>query len=290
MESFEKNYLKLGVIMIAMLAFFSLVAKPIYTAEVSIDILDKLNKRVVVIGIKRHVLINEQGKQVSMNTTGKTEERRFSLGAGVLVKDFLGKNVRNILVTAKHVVFEDNGYGKAIPDLYIWGNKKDGSEFEYPYPYFRKLWPNVKWVKHFDSKVDIAISIVGFSDKDLIDFVPLKKFKEIASLNKGEDVYYLGFPKGLGAGFGSNPVIRKGMVALNEKGKNFFHMDAVVTKGNSGGPVFKVENDNPELLGIVTDFEMQQTRKGYLHSGLARVFSADCIKDILKSPEFRDTY
>ena len=290
MKSFEKNYLKLGVIIIVMLAFFSLAVKSVYATEVSIDILDKLNNRVVAIGVKRHVLINEQGKQVSMNTTGKTEERRFFLGTGVLVKDLLGKKARNILVTAKHVVFEDNGYGKAIPDLYIWGNKKDGSEFEYPYLYFQELWPNVKWIKHFDSKVDIAISIVGFSDKDLIDFVPLKRFKEIANLNKGENVYYLGFPNGLGAGFGSNPVLRKGMVALNEKGKKFFYVDAVVTTGNSGGPVFSLENKIPKLLGIVTDFRSQRTEHGSFHSGLGRVFSADCIKDILKSPEFKDTY
>ena len=285
-----KQFFRQGVIIIAMLAFFSLVAKPIYTAEISIDILNKLNKCVVAIGIKRHVLINEKGGRVPENTTGKTEERRFVLGAGVLVKDYSGKKVRNILVTAKHVVFEDNGYGKAISDLYIWGNKKDGGEFEKFYPYFQGLWPNVKWVKHSDDKVDIAITITGFTDEDLINFVPLIEFKEISTLNKGKEVYYLGFPNRLGADYGSNPVLRKGMVAFNEKENKFFYMDAVVTTGNSGGPVFSLENKIPKLLGIVTDFRSQRTEHGSFHSGLGRVFSADCIEDILKSPEFQKTY
>ena len=167
-----KQFFRQGVIIIVMLALLLLVAKPIYTAEVSIDILEKLNKYVVAIGIKRYVLINEKGDRVLENTTGRTEQRRFVLGAGVLVKDFSGKVVRNVLVTAKHVVFENKGYGKAIPDLYIWGNKKDGGEFEYPYLRSQETWPNVKWVKHSDPKVDVAISIIGFSDEDLIDFVP----------------------------------------------------------------------------------------------------------------------
>jgi V8-like Glu-specific endopeptidase len=290
MESFEKYYIKLGVKIIAILAFFLLVAKPIYAAKISTDTLDKLNKRIVAIGIKRYVLIDEQGKQVNMNATGNGIQIRLVLGAGVLVKNYLDKKVRNILVTAKHVVFTNNGKGPVIPDLYIWGNKKDGGEFEYLYKLFQKQWPNVKWVKHSDPKVDVTISIIGFSDEDLIDFVPLKEFKEISNLDEGEDVYYLGFPNRLGADFGSNPVLRKGIVALNEKGKKFFYMDAVITKGNSGGPVFKSENDNSELLGIVTDFEPQWTEKGYFHSGLGRVYSSDCINDILKSAEFKKTY
>ncbi len=291
MESFEKNYLKLGVKIIAMLAFFSLVTKPIYAAEISTDTLDKINKRIVAIGIKRYVLIDEKGKHVNMNATGKGEQIRLVLGAGVLVKNYLDKKVRNILVTAKHVIFEDNGHGKAIPDLHIWGNKKDGGEFEYLYKLFQKKGPNVKWVRHSDPKVDVAISIIGFSDEDLIDFVQLKEFKEISDLDEGEDVYYLGFPNRLGADFGSNPVLRKGMVALTEKGnKDFFYMDAVITKGNSGGPVFKSENDNSELLGIVAEFRRFTSGDSkQFHSGLGKVYSADCIKQLLGSSEFQKT-
>ncbi len=292
MKSFEKYYLKLGVIIIAMLAFFSLVVKPIYAAEVAIDKYSKFDKYVVAIRAKEYVLTDKEGKQVISNTTGNANIIRSVYGAGVLVK----KYKRRILVTAKHVVFANDGKGPVKPDLWIWGNKINGEEFEYPYQDFQDAWPKVKWIKHTDDKVDIAASVIGTTVKDpdgkknvvedLVDFVKLEEFKEISNLKKGDDVFYLGFPNSLGAGYGSNPVLRKGIVALTEKGKGFFYMDAVVTKGNSGGPVFNLEN---ELLGIVTDFKPQLTKSGLYHSGLGRVFSADCIKELLDLSEFQDT-
>jgi len=71
METFEKYYIKWGVIIIAILAFFMLVAKPIYAIEIAKDTLDDLNKKVVAIGVKRYVLLN--------NSTGKVEQIRFVL-------------------------------------------------------------------------------------------------------------------------------------------------------------------------------------------------------------------
>lgn len=282
-----------GIVMIMLLASCLLMTKPIYadtdTATLNtalalekLDKYSKFDKYVVAIGAKEYVLIDKDGKHVPSNTTGTARIIRKVYGAGVLIK----KYKRRILVTAKHVVFANDGKGPVKPDLWIWGNKINGKEFEYPYQDFQGAWHKVKWIKHTDDKVDIAASVIGTAAKDLVDFVKLEEFKEISNLKKGEEIFYLGFPNSLGADYGSNPVLRKGIVALAEKGRDFFYMDAVVTKGNSGGPVFNLEN---ELLGIVTDFKPQLTKKGFLHSGLGRVFSADCIKELLDSPEFQDT-
>ena len=296
MEYFVKNYLKLGVIIIAMLAFFSLVAKPIYAAEVAIDKYSKFDKYVVAIGTKSFFWLDEKGQPVNTNTTGKNVIIKTVFGAGVLVDEY----ERKILVTAKHVVFDDKGEEK--PNLWIWGNKIDGKEFEYPYQMFPDAWHNVKWVKHTDDNVDIVASVIGTIGKkeaygkkniveDLVDFVKLEEFKEISKLKKGDDIFYLGFPNRLGADYGSNPVLRKGMVALTEKGnKDFFYMDAVVATGNSGGPVFSLENGNSKLLGIVAEFRRFISRDSkQFHSGLGKVYSADCIKELLKSSEFQKT-
>ncbi len=134
MESFEKNYLKLGVIIIAMLAFFSLVAKPIY-AEISLsDFSDFLKKCVIAIGIKDY------------NYNEITEERSINIlfrGAGVLVSDD-----RYTIVTAKHVVFDDDG--KVFPNLCFWGNKKNGEPF---LSSFSEIQKKYKKIKEFEKKL-----------------------------------------------------------------------------------------------------------------------------------------
>ncbi len=113
MESIENNYLKRGFIIIAILVFFSLVAKPIYATDVPIDLLDM---SVVAIGYNLYELNKE---------TGKIEKKRAYNGTGVLV---LTESGHYVLVTAKHVLFD--GKGKVFPNLCFWGNKKTGEQFE----------------------------------------------------------------------------------------------------------------------------------------------------------------
>ncbi len=81
------------------------------------------------------------------------------------------------------------------------------------------------------------------------------------------------------------------MIALTEKGnKDFFYMDAVVAGGNSGGPVFSLENGDSKLLGIVAEFRRFTSGDSkQFHSGLGKVYSADCIKQLLGSSEFQKT-
>jgi V8-like Glu-specific endopeptidase len=281
MESFGKNYLKWGVKIIAMLAFFSLVAKPIY-AEMSLS--DFLKKSVIAIGIKDYNY-NEITKENSVNILFR--------GAGVLVA-----YDRYTIVTAKHVVFNDDG--EVFPNLCFWGNNKNGEPFLRSFSEIQNEFGNIKWVPHPDSDIDVAASIIYITpdgEEDLV-FAGRNVFTKMEDIEIGSDVRYLGYPTTIGAiqeskpVIKSNPVLRRGMVAHKEKGNKFFHIDAVVASGNSGGPVFLHQpGKEVKLLGIVCAFPEFLTKDMRIHhSGLGVVFSADSIKELLDSPEFKKTY
>lgn len=272
MELIANNYLKRGIKIIAALTIFILLTKPIF----AIDIPEYLKKCVLAIGTRDYDY-NE--------STEKQSITRDFRGTGVLIW-----TDRFILVTAKHVVFEN---GKVVPNLCFWGNTQDGNEFMYSFSDIQKEYKNVKWIPHSDPNVDIAASIIMLDlEKEDLSFVRLEGFENVTDKEIGNDVYCLGYPSGIGATKGSNPVIRKGIIAHKDKGSNFFHIDAIVSGGNSGGPVFLYEkNENIRLLGIVSAFRAFFTNDARVyHSGLGIVFSADCIKEILESSEFKNTY
>lgn len=280
-----KQHFRQGAIIIAMFALFLLLGcKPINTFQIPIDKLGELDKYVVAIG--------------KYETNKNNIKKKKVYGAGVLVK----KYKRRILVTAKHVVFDNNGKGAAITDLYIWGKKNDGSDFEYSYEKdYKGPWEKVEWIKHNDDEIDIAASVIGTKDGvDIVEFLPFDEYKYVSEAKKGEDVYYLGFPVD-SYNFSerdhvnvSTPVLRRGMVALNEKEERYFYIDAVVAPANSGGPVFKLdENGHPKLLGIVTEQLLSILPSGknkyIIHTGLGIIYEAVCIDEILNSSKFKET-
>ena len=272
MESIKNNYLKQGARVITALVFFFILAKPIYAIEIP----DYLKKCVLAIGTKDYDY-NERTKEQSI--------KRVFRGTGVLVW-----TDRFVLVTAKHVVFEN---GKVVPNLCFWGNKRDGKEFMYSFSDIQEKYKEIKWIPNPDTDIDIAASIVMLNiEKEDLSFVGLGGFKKVTDKEIGNDVYCLGYPSGIGAKQGSNPVLRKGIVAHKDKGSKFFHIDAVLSGGNSGGPVFLYEKEKElKLLGIVSAFKPFITSDARVyHSGLGIVYSADCIKEILDSLEFKNTY
>jgi len=268
-----KQYFRQGIIIIAILVFFSVVAKPIYSG---IRISDEIKLSLVAIGSMQYMLNEEKGI---------IEEHRHFRGAGVLVRA-----ERHILVTAKHVIFDERSK-LLVPNLCYWGNKQNGDEFIHSFAQTKYQYPNITWVVHESKDIDIALTIVEqVSDEEKMSFIPLDTFGNIDDIEKGDDVCYLGYPFGLGAEHGSNPVIRKGMVAHKEKKGKVLYVDAVVTGGNSGGPVFKIEDDGEaKLVGIISGFLPSIRKEGAFHSGLGTVFSSDYIIDILKMKRFKDT-
>ncbi len=272
MELIANNSLKHGIKIISALTIFIFLTKSVYAIEIP----DYLKKCVLAIGTRNYDY-NESTEEQSIT--------RVFRGTGVLIW-----TDRFILVTAKHVVFEN---GKVAPNLCFWGNTRDGKEFMYSFSDIQNEYKNIKWIPHSDPNIDIAASIIILDlEKEDLSFVGLNGFENVTDKEIGYDVYCLGYPSGIGATKGSNPVIRKGIVAHKDKGSNFFHIDAIVSGGNSGGPVFLYEKkENIRLLGIVSAFRPFVTSDArFYHSGLGIVYTAECIKDIIESPEFKKTY
>lgn len=270
-----KQSFRRGAIIITMLALFSIVAKPTYS-EINKVSIEHLDKCVVAIGYN----IYELNKG-----TGNIEPKRIYNGTGVLI---LAESGHYTLVTAKHVLFDDNG--KVLPNLCFWGNKTNGEQYEEFFSTHQSKYKNIKWVVH--PEFDIALTIVSLTpDENSISFVPLEMFEKIGDLKKGDNVYYLGYPFGIGAEKGGSPVRRRGMVAYKVKKGKFFYIDAMLSPGNSGGPVFKFdkETNSINLIGIVSAFRKLVIEGNPSNSGLGIVFSADCIRDLLDSKMFRKT-
>ena len=181
-----------------------------------------------------------------------------------------------------------------MPNIIFWGNRKDGQPpFEYSITEEARIhsWKNIRWIFFPKPGPDIAASIIPLDiAKDDISFVRFSDFVGIEDLSKGEDVYYLGFPQGLGSVQGTDPMLRRGMVSLKESNQNLFYIDATVAGGNSGGPVFKPKTSGrPGFIGIVTAFIPAASDKGWYHSGIGIVYPVNYIKQLLESKEFEAT-
>ncbi len=260
------------VISFALLLSFALSLN----ALADLNVPDKWEECVVAIG--------QEVYEVKNKFTGEVEKKNSLFGAGVVLQ-----TDRYILVTAKHVVFDE--HGKLRPNLCFWGNRKDGTEFKRYFSNLSNKYPSLKWVPHNDSGVDIVATVIGLiPKKESVSLLTLDDFEEVARIRKGDDVYYLGFPLGFGASYGVDPMVRKGIVALKEKKDKFFYIDATVAPGNSGGPVFRVRNNKPKLIGIVSQFRPFYRAGDYFHTGLGVVYPINYIKELLESDEFRSTY
>lgn len=215
--------------------------------------------------------------------TGEIKVQKQLLGTGVLIND--GRHF--IVLTARHVILDKNL--NLTPGLIFWSNTKDRHEFQRSFEYNRVEWKNIRWVPH--NTADMAAIIVGI-DKTLEDvsFVSLDDFLDVNDLKKGQNVYYIGFPRGLGADSGSDPVLRRGIISLKNS-SDYFYIDATAAGGNSGGPVFRILNSKAYFIGIVTDFPISYASEPefYYHTGVSRVYSTKQIKNLISSKEFEAT-
>jgi S1-C subfamily serine protease len=204
-------------------------------------------------------------------------------GTGVLIKS--GRHF--IVVTARHVILDKNL--NLLPGLIFWGNTKQGKEFSRSFEENRAEWKNIRWVIH--DSADIAAIIVGIKEaEDDVYFVSMSDFLDVKDLKKGESVYYLGFPRALGADTGIDPVLRHGIVSLKSS-PDYFYIDATAAGGNSGGPVFRILDSKAYFIGIVTDFPWGHASEPefYYHTGVSRVYSTNQIKTLINSKEFEAT-
>ncbi|MDZ7723426.1 MAG: serine protease [candidate division KSB1 bacterium] len=91
--------------------------------------------------------------------------------------------------------------------------------------------------------------------------VPKSGFKYRKELSLGDEVYFIGFPFGIGASKTITPIVRSGSIAWLPSGYPGFLLDSFSFGGNSGSPIFckvllgtkigKLNWDAPKLIGMI---------------------------------------
>ena len=197
---------------------------------------------------------------------------------------------RVVLVTAQHVL-------EHIPEervrLGLHTRKADGS-----WGYSPALLPlrgpggQPLWTRH--PARDIAVLTVQVPPDAARQAIPLAWLADADAFARygvgpGDEMTTLGFPEGLGSSPLMFPILRVGRVASYPLGplavEPAFLLDAAVTSGNSGGPVFLARRragaadgpPEPVVAGVLT----QQITPGGEHIGLGMVTYAVFVREAL---------
>lgn len=150
------------------------------------------------------------------------------------------------------------------------------------------------YVNHPDTSLDIAAFPIGLATSADIDeehfkvtrttMVPKSKIKLRSKSLLGDDVFFVGFPFGIGTMDILYPLVRSGIIAWLANESEEFLLDAFSYPGNSGSPVYTkiaLGSSCPHLIGMIighlgTDFE---------NFGLARCVWVDDILTVVRLAE-----
>ena len=214
----------------------------------------------------------------------------------------------NILVTAKHVVF-DKDQKTNVPNLFASFNQKN-AVFGHRSVEGMKKHFGIDWSFHSNLDVDLAIIPVLFDPaKDDIKRMSRTLYEGIDVLTEGEEIFFLGFPLGIKMEKVIKPIVRAGIIALIQENRTFL-IDANVFPGNSGSPVFLKPSimdygtrtfgkiRPAKFIGIISSYISytdvaisRQTKRTRIvfeeNSGLACVYSVSYIQDIFESEDFK---
>jgi hypothetical protein len=222
-------------------------------------------------------------------------------GTGFLVNT---PNKHIALITAKHLVFADQGKGRLVPNLaYRLNDKKERSSLILDRD--ATIFTKSGWIK--SGKFDVACRLIV--RKDTTDFItiPYSAFLPVKQLQAGAPLFIIGFPMGIRSEEYTVPIVRRAIVARPDP--NNIIVDGFVFPGNSGGPVvyeptvrlgkgFKTPILQGDwMVGMVLSyipyaeaaFSSQTQRPRIIfeeNSGLCNVLPADQILDLLESSDF----
>jgi S1-C subfamily serine protease len=219
---------------------------------------------------------------------------------------------RYVLITAAHVFEEIPG------DVAILNLRRKNSEGDWerlPAPVQIKNTGHPLWVKH--PSADVAVMYIGLPDGVSIPLLSTEFLADDAMLEKfeihpGDTLQCLGFPFGQESNAAGFPILRSGRIASyplvpTAKTKTFL-FDFNVFQGNSGGPVYMVDENRAYqgslaigqatqlIVGLVTQETTHNEQligpyNAELHRyplGLATVVHASFIKEainMLPSPD-----
>ena len=230
-----------------------------------------------------------------------SEEEIKPIGTGFLVAS---QNEHMLLVTAKHVISDNNG--KIKEGLVYRINLKEEKSTIINDKDLIKLGEG-NW---FLSKTsDAAVRFMPHNQKSDILKIPAKFFLKKENVEPGTPALILGFPMGLRSEEYATPIVRSAVVALKEKA--YFIVDGFAFPGNSGGPVLympthqigmiKLNNYISEqmLLGIISGYipykdtaVSLQTKRPRItfeeNSGLTVVIPSDDILKLMKRNDVKE--
>lgn len=224
------------------------------------------------------------------------------IGTGFLVSTPAGHVA---LVTAKHVVFEDEGRGPLITNLAYRLNNKTGDS-ELTHDAWATTYIGSSWVR--SPAQDVACRLIVWGNEAEFTPIPIGMFLKANSVEVGAPVFLIGFPLGLRSEKYALPILRRGIVARRDTGS--FIIDGFVFPGNSGGPVVyepviqiganltTTLLQGTWLVGVVVS-EISyiepaispQTKRPRItfesNTGLCNVVPSDAILELLNGAEFQ---
>jgi hypothetical protein len=235
-------------------------------------------------------------------------ENFIPIGTAFLVGHTIDSTSRYCLVTAKHVVFNENGERRN--GIFVLANRRGGGGFFTPFDAPRIM----PWVTVGNSDVAITLMPLTPSTGADIKVITNNLLEDFSNIREGDDVFFMGFPLRLGVSplAKITPIVRAGIVAMKNADSSFL-IDANVFPGNSGSPVFfrpcpfqfggegilTLGNVRPpKLIGILISIityrdEAISRQTGEVrvifeeNSGLATALSIDSMRNILGSAEFQ---
>jgi hypothetical protein len=219
---------------------------------------------------------------VQVENTRPGGDRRIS--TGLLVQaPWPDGTPRTVLVTAAHAV--DPSETPEIRIGWRFATSDGGWRFA-PQPAPLEIGGRDLWARHPDRDIAVVQVVVPpeFADAAIpLSWLGDERDLDVQGVGPGDQVFTLGYPRGLSANRAGFPILRTVRIAswpLSPiRAFPTFLVDGFLYPGNSGGPVF-LENGPggyPLVLGIVT----QQVDQGAEPIGLGVVVHAAYIRETL---------
>jgi len=208
------------------------------------------------------------------------------------------------LITAKHVVYENEGKGPLLKNIAYRLNRTDGKSILIPDAHATAQL-KAGWFR--SEANDVACRLIV--REDISDFVtiPYSLFLPTRQMESGTPLFIIGFPLGLRSEQYATPIVRR--ASIGRVDQDMLIVDGFVYPGNSGGPVIYEPTvklgrgftthilQGEWFVGMVLSeisyvepaISLQTKRPRVTfeqNSGLSNVLPADKILDLLRDPEF----
>ena len=204
--------------------------------------------------IKSVIMIAQPFKDdVSFIPKPNEEYSAKPIGTGVLV----GYKGTGYCVTAKHVIFNQDN---PVVNPVMMTNNKDASKPVRGVSTSQLNQSGCEWVSHPDPEIDLTAIKFMVTEEDDCMGVFEDRHHSFNNIMEGSDVFIFGFPSSFSPREFIQPFIRQGCVGLKIPHRLALHgtvypektvlLDASVTAGNSGSPVFTKPIIIPQAGGI----------------------------------------